>query len=242
MRTFRALAALLTYPDEALVAAAAEIASALDAERLVTGADRRALDPLLAELAGGDLFDLQERYVLLFDRTRSLSLHLFEHVHGDSRERGPAMIELRELYLARGLALAGNELPDYLPVFLEFLAQLPLDEARRFLAEPLHVLAAIETRLRKRDSAYAAVFRALQALAGGAQAAANPAGDQAPAAEDDEDPNDRAALDRAWEEAAVAFGPGGAPTATAEAGDDCPRASAIARRLDETLRREGARP
>jgi nitrate reductase molybdenum cofactor assembly chaperone NarJ/NarW len=239
MRTYKALGALLSYPDASLVASIGEIRAVLDAERLVTGADRRALDPLLDEIAAGDLFDLQERYVLLFDRTRSLSLHLFEHVHGESRERGPAMIELRELYLARGMALETSELPDFLPVFLEFLASLPAAEARALLAEPAHILAAIEARLVKRGSAYAAVFRALVALAKAKDA---DAARRAAADEPVEDPNDRAALDRAWEEAAVLFGPGAEPGKDGAGAADCAKAGAIARRLDDLTRREGDRP
>ena len=152
MRTFQALSALLVYPSAELQAAIPEIAAAIDADGLIAGADRRALDPLLAEIAERDLFDLQERYVLLFDRSRTLSLHLFEHVYGDSRDRGPAMIDLREVYLKGGMALERNELPDYLPVFLEFLATRPLAEAAKLLAEPAHVLAALDERLRKRRS------------------------------------------------------------------------------------------
>jgi nitrate reductase delta subunit len=239
MRTFKALGALLTYPDEALIGAIGDIRAVLDAERLVTGADRRALDALLDEIAAGGLFDLQERYVLLFDRTRSLSLHLFEHVHGDSRDRGPAMIDLREHYLARGMALESAELPDFLPVFLEFLASLPAAEARALLAEPAHVLAAIEARLVKRESAYAAVFRALLAIA---KAKGVDAARDAAAAEPAENPNDQAALDRAWEEAAVLFGPGAEPGANGAAASDCARASAIVRRFEDTAKREGDRP
>ena len=121
MRTYRALAALLTYPTEELVGAIEEISSTLQTEGLLSVASRRSVERLLRELRTLDLFDLQERYVTLFDRTPSLSLHLFEHVHGDSRDRGQAMVDLIELYRRHGVEIATHELPDFLPLFLEFL-------------------------------------------------------------------------------------------------------------------------
>ena len=101
---------------------------------------------------------MQERYVELFDRTRSLSLHLFEHVHGESRDRGQAMIDLKSLYEKNGLFLGAAELPDYVPVFLEFLSTRPLTEARTLLGQTAHILTALAERLEKRRSPYAAVF------------------------------------------------------------------------------------
>jgi nitrate reductase delta subunit len=234
MRSFQALSALLSYPSAELKSAIPEIAAAIDAEGLVAGADRRALDPLLAEIAQRDLFDLQERYVLLFDRTRTLSLHLFEHVYGDSRDRGPAMIDLREVYLKGGMALARNELPDYLPVFLEFLASQPLAEAVKLLAEPAHVLAALDERLRKRRSSYGAVFRALIALT---RVDVDAALRRAIAAERTENPDDPEALDKSWAEMAVEFGPGAIEGEAAS----CPRADTVLARMNPP-RPQGARP
>lgn len=235
MRSFQALSVLLSYPSAELQAAIPDIAAVLDAEGLLAGADRAALDPLLAELAERDLFDLQERYVLLFDRSRTLSLHLFEHVYGDSRNRGPAMIDLREVYLKGGMALAQNELPDYLPVFLEFLASQPLAEAVKLLAEPAHVLAALDERLRKRRSAYGAVFRALLALT---RVDVDKALRQAVAAEPAENPDDPEALDKSWAEMAVEFGPGASQTEAAA----CPRADSVVARMTSPPRPQGARP
>ena len=103
--------------------------------------------------------------MLLFDRTRSLSLHLFEHVHGESRDRGQAMIDLKSLYESAGLEISATELPDFVPLFLEFLSTRPRAEACELLGQPAHILAAMAERLRKRHSAYEAVFRALVALA-----------------------------------------------------------------------------
>ena len=113
----------------------------------------------------GDLYALQERYVDQFDRTRSLSLHLFEHVHGESRDRGQAMIDLKSLYEQNGLYLSAAELPDFVPAFLEFLSTRPLAQARALLSQTAHILTALAERLQKRHSPYAAIFQALAALA-----------------------------------------------------------------------------
>lgn len=199
-RTYRALAALISYPTEALQAATAEIATVLAEEALVPASQRAAIDRLLAELAGSDIYDLQERYFALFDRSRALSLHLFEHVHGESRDRGQAMADLIELYRSRGLEPTAGELPDFLPLFLEFLSLLPEAEAGALLAEPAGILQALAERLAARSSAYAAAFQALAAMTN-APAASEPDIGQ-------DDPDDLTALDAAWEEAAVRFGPG----------------------------------
>ena len=134
-------------------------------EGLVPAPQRAAIDPLLADLAGRDIYDLQERYFALFDRSRSLSLHLFEHVHGESRDRGQAMADLIALYRSHGLELTAGELPDFLPLFLEFISLLPEDEARALLAESASILRALADRLATRRSAYAVVFQALAAMA-----------------------------------------------------------------------------
>ncbi len=199
-RSYRALAALISYPTAALQDATGEIASVLAEEDLVPAPQRTAIDDLLAELAKCDIYELQERYVTLFDRSRTLSLHLFEHVHGESRDRGQAMADLIELYRSHGLETKAGELPDFLPLFLEFVSLLPGNEAQALLAESAGILLVLAKRLATRKSAYAAVFQALATLA------------NAPATDGPdtsvEDPDDLAALDAAWEEAAVHFGPG----------------------------------
>jgi len=203
-RTFKALSALLSYPTADLQAAIPELVSAIDGEALLPAAMRRQVGVLMNEIAAGDLYDLQERYVLLFDRTRSLSLHLFEHVHGESRDRGQAMIDLKALYEQGGLEIDASELPDFVPLFLEFLSTRPRPEAYDLLAQPAHVLAAIAERLRKRHSCYEAIFRALVQLA-----ATKPKADVVSAllAGPDPDADDLAALDAAWEDQPVNFGP-----------------------------------
>jgi nitrate reductase delta subunit len=206
-QTFKALSALLCYPSDGLKAAAEEMRAALATDGILADGARRALERLFAELDGDDLLELQERYVLLFDRTGSLSLYLFEHVHGESRDRGQAMIDLQAHYERNGLAIGAAELPDFLPLFLEFLSLLPLPEAREMLGQTAHILTALAERLHKRGSSYEAVFRALVEIAGAKPKAEEIAGllDQP-----DTDPTDLAAIDKAWEDEPVTFGPGAA--------------------------------
>jgi nitrate reductase delta subunit len=201
-RTFRALSALLTYPTQKLSAAIPEITAAISAEGLVSDEAREQLQPLLADLGTLDLYDLQERYVELFDKTRRHSLHLFEHIHGESRDRGQAMVDLLEHYQRGGLLIAANELPDFIPLFLEFLSARPLDEARGLLKETAHIFSLLEERLAKRSGGYAAVFTAIRSIVSEPAVVVNEV-------EIDES-DDLAAIDAAWEETAVTFGPGNA--------------------------------
>jgi nitrate reductase molybdenum cofactor assembly chaperone NarJ/NarW len=205
MKTFKVLSALLSYPTEALIEAAPDLLTLLDAEKLLPAANRGAVGALIGEIAVGDVYDLQERYGLLFDRSKTLALHLFEHVHGESRDRGQAMVDLKAMYENAGLVIAANELPDYVPLFLEFLSTQPLSEVRELLGQTAHIFAALAERLGRRQSSYKAIFEALVAIPAGA-----PRRDivdellKAP----DTDPMDLVALDAAWEEEEVRFGPG----------------------------------
>ena len=205
MRTFKVLSALLSYPTEALIEAAPELSAVLDAEKLVPAASRGAVDMLIQEIAAGDLYDLQERYGLLFDRSKTLALHLFEHVHGESRDRGQAMVDLKAMYENAGLTIAANELPDYVPLFLEFLSTQPVAETREVLGQAAHIFAALAERLGRRQSSYKAVFDALVAIA--AEAPRRDIVEELLKAPD-ADPMDLVALDAAWEEEEVRFGPG----------------------------------
>jgi nitrate reductase molybdenum cofactor assembly chaperone NarJ/NarW len=162
----RALSALLSYPTAELRQALPEVAAVVRSSPLVAERERGRILALIEELAGGDLLDAEERYVALFDRGRATSLHLFEHLHGDSRDRGDAMVELKRLYEGRGFALASNELPDYLPVLLEYLSCRDLAEARDMLADCARILKKIAEALIARDSAYAGVLQALIVIAG----------------------------------------------------------------------------
>jgi nitrate reductase delta subunit len=161
----RALAALLSYPDAALRAALPEIRAVLGEAPHVDAASRKQLLALADQLARGDALDVEARFVDLFDRGRGTSLNLFEHVHGDGRDRGPAMLDLRQRYLDAGLEPSGNELPDHLPMLLEYLSCRDVAEVRETLGDCAHVLRAIGNRLLHRRSRYAAVLGALLELA-----------------------------------------------------------------------------
>lgn len=203
--TLKALSLLLVYPTDEIRDAMPAVARVIRAEGLIGEPQLSKLTRVVDDIGANDIYDLQERYVLLFDRTRSLSLHLFEHVHGEGRERGAAMVDLQELYEQRGLEIDRPELPDFLPMFLEFLSTLPLSEARTLLGETLHIVTAIKQRLKKRRSPYATVFRAIEVVAKGEAAAADVAElMEAP----DPDPDNQEALDEAWEDKPVTFGNG----------------------------------
>ena len=199
----RALARLLDYPAEPLFAHLGELAAAL-ASAPVRQARRAAIGSLLDRLAGCDPLDAQELYVDTFDRGRRTSLNLFEHVHGDSRDRGQAMVDLLAMYRAAGIELASDQLPDYLPAFLEYLSTLPARQARQQLAEVTHLVRAVGAVLASRRSDYAGAFDLLLALAGEPALGAEAAG------EDDTSP---AAIDAAWLDAPVDFMGAAAPCA-----------------------------
>ena len=166
MLVFRAFSALLSYPSEEMRQALPEIADVIRAAPIVPPRERHGLLDLIDELGHGDLLAAEERYVDLFDRGRALSLHLFEHLHGESRDRGEAMVELKQLYEQAGFELSARELPDYLPVVLEYLSCRDLAEAREMLADCAHILTTIGRSLVARRSRYAAVLQALIVIAG----------------------------------------------------------------------------
>jgi nitrate reductase delta subunit len=189
--TLRVLAHLLSYPDTSLRDHMADMTAALQRERAL-GADRlEELSALMQHLRGARAMDVEAHYVETFDRGRGTALHLFEHVHGDSRDRGPAMIDLLQTYEQAGLYLAPGELPDHLTVVLEYASTQPPAQARAFLRELTHILQAIFSALLRRESPYASVLAAVLELAGEkAQAVKIP---------------DEPTLDESWEEPA-AFG------------------------------------
>jgi len=164
MKTFKVISLLLTYPEADWLAALHELEDALAAEAELNGGAAGRLAPLFALLRKSELIALQENYVATFDRNPSHSLHLFEHIHGESRDRGSAMIDLLEEYWRRDFDASASELPDYVPLFLEFLSLLPTGEALELLGDAVHVLAAIGRKLDANGSPYAAAFQALEAL------------------------------------------------------------------------------
>ncbi len=165
-RTLRVIAHLLGYPNEELREHLAELQEALHDEKALGKTRLSEIDALITRLTNEPGLSSEAAYVELFDRGRGTSLHLFEHVHGDSRDRGPAMIDLVKTYEAGGLLLEDGELPDYLPVVLQFASTQPTTEARQFLGEIAHIIRLIFSALVRRESPYASLAGALLELAG----------------------------------------------------------------------------
>ncbi|MBX9836264.1 MAG: nitrate reductase molybdenum cofactor assembly chaperone [Burkholderiaceae bacterium] len=164
--TLRALAYLLSYPDAEQRSYMPQLADTLQAEQALKADRLTELVALCRQLAASDPMEAESRYVETFDRGRSTSLHLFEHVHGDSRERGPALIDLMQTYERAGLQFSAPELPDHLVVVLEFLSTQPSEVACGFLAEMSHILTTLFSALAGRGSPYASVIGAILEISG----------------------------------------------------------------------------
>ncbi|MDE0345397.1 MAG: nitrate reductase molybdenum cofactor assembly chaperone [Boseongicola sp.] len=221
-RTLKSLSLTLSYPTQDLKAAMQEIGDVFDSDRRLSGSTRKSLRQLAQELRSRDIYELEERYVGLFDRSRTLSLNLFEHVHGESRDRGGAMVSLLETYRAGGFDLATTELPDHLPVVLEFLSMRPRREAQEVLADAAHILEALSIRHSRRKSPFCGVFAALLELSG---TKADRSAVTELLGQPEVDPDNLDALDEIWEESEVRFGP--------DPGAGCPQARDILARIDE---------
>ncbi|MCK0767470.1 MULTISPECIES: nitrate reductase molybdenum cofactor assembly chaperone [Chromohalobacter] len=228
MRSLIVLARLLDYPTEELQRAATEMQNVIADEAHLSHPQRAALHGWIGRIATSDLLDLQADYVALFDKGRSTSLLLFEHVHGESRDRGQAMVDLLEQYRQAGFELSARELPDYLPVFLEYLSTRDEADIAQQLSDIAHILALLAARLRERESDHALVPTALLAMVGAdtaidehAEAVSKEARDDTPAA-----------LDAVWEEEAVRF--------NAASDEDCALQSATGRRQAELKRQSQA--
>lgn len=201
MITLRMLSRLLDYPDEALFAHHSELIAALDAAEELDLPQRAGLEQFIQQLCARPLLDVQADYCALFDRGRATSLLLFEHVHGESRDRGQAMVDLLAHYRAAGLELDSRELPDYLPLYLEYLACQSDEAARQGLEDIVPILALLAARLEARQSPYADLFTLLLTLAG---SATDPAALRPQVAKEARD-DTPAALDAVWEEEQIKF-------------------------------------
>lgn len=201
MISVRIIARLLDYPEQELIDNQHELVAALDAAQELNAAQRIVLVQFIQRLSARPLLDQQADYCELFDRGRATSLLLFEHVHGESRDRGQAMVDLLAQYRADGLALDAKELPDFLPLYLEYLTQGDAARIRQGLEDIAPILALLAARLEKRHSASAELFRLLLALSG---SEASPEQLQIQVAQEARDDTPRA-LDAVWEEEQVAF-------------------------------------
>ena len=192
---------LLEYPDAALWQHQQELRDALAEGSAVNPQQAAQLNDFITTLCSRDLLDAQASYSELFDRGRATSLLLFEHVHGESRDRGQAMVNLMGQYEQAGMEIDSRELPDHLPLYLEYLSQRDAAEARGGLQDVAPILALLAARLKQRESAYAALFDVLLGLSQSDVAVESVIEQIADEARDDTPQ----ALDAVWEEEQVKF-------------------------------------
>ena len=201
MLTLKVLSLLLSYPEAETLAALDEMAEVIEQENRLPEAHKKLVLAMILSYRGVDLLDLQERYVALFDRGRFLSLHIFEHVHGESRDRGQAMVNLLQMYQSHGFEMSTHELPDYIPLFLEFLSQQQPAEVMQLLQDSMPVLSLVGARLAERGSEFRVIFDALEGIAGEPEGIADIRQQAAT-----ETPDETLLhMDEIWEEEAVSF-------------------------------------
>jgi nitrate reductase delta subunit len=202
MEILKVIALLMDYPCKEVADNKQVLELAINKAKEVSPEHRVRLVKALKDIYQGELMDAEEQYTGLFEQGRSLSLHLFEHVHGESRDRGQAMVDLMAEYSGNGFEIDSRELPDYIPLFLEYLSCRPHLEAREWLADVSHILALLGARLTDRQSSYAALFEAVLLIAGRSDELENKL---AQVVEEEPD-NTPEALDKEWEEVPVTFG------------------------------------
>lgn len=161
LKTYRILSLLMTYPNEEIYNFLPQVNSSLKEENLLNADFITGIDTFVKFFAQQPLTFWQEHYVQLFDYSRSVSLYLFEHVHGDSKDRGQAMVDLIDLYTENGLQINRPELPDYLPVFLEFLAIQTKEKAMDYLSEIIDIVGFIHRKLDEKDNPYKYLLSAI---------------------------------------------------------------------------------
>jgi nitrate reductase delta subunit len=229
MISLKALGALLDYPTPELHSALDEVEQALAEERAIPAAEIEGVRAFIDRLRKSDIMDAQEHWIALFDRSKRLALHLYEHSYGESRDRGQAMVNLALTYRMNGFELNAAEMPDYLPLFLEFLSVIPEEHARRYLTDAIEIIEALRIRLEERKSTYAALLTALVTLA---SRHADEGEVEAILASEPQDPQDLKQLDDEWAEEPVDFTAGSALK-------DCPYAGTAARDRAAELARAG---
>jgi nitrate reductase delta subunit len=201
MQLLKVIARVLEYPNEELQASKDALVAAVLQDNRLPGQNKEQLLRCIELVCEGNLLDRQEEYVGTFDKGRATSLLLFEHVHGESRDRGQAMVDLMEEYRANGLEIDARELPDYLPLFLEYLSTRPWDEISNWLEDIHHILGLLGERLYQRESLYHVLMDSLLVLSG--REANRQELAQIVASEERDDTPE--ALDKVWEEEMVKF-------------------------------------
>lgn len=203
LKILKVISLLMDYPEQILIDAYDDIRQVIASSVLISPEMRTRLHALLDDIIKQGLMNSQSLYDSQFDRGRSLSLLLFEHVHGESRDRGQAMVDLIQNYTEHGFDVSVKELPDFIPLYLEFLSTQDITSARVGLADVAHILALLSARLRERNSLYSVCFDALLQISGqDIEKALNEAKEKIA----DEIPdNSLLALDKEWEDEVVDF-------------------------------------
>lgn len=215
MIILKVISRLLDYPSEALFAASDELIDVVKQEQNISGNNKETLMSFIQQLSAKNIFDAQERYDLLFDRGRSLSLLLFEHVHGESRDRGQAMVDLMNVYKSKGFEVDSSQLPDYIPLYLEFLSEQDNDFAEEWLGDICHLMTMLSERLIERECDYSVLFDTLIELSG----LDVDRSEVAAAVQKEERDDTIEAIDKEWEDKEIKFDD------PIQAGEQCPSAS-----------------
>lgn len=212
IKTYKILSLLLSYPSDELQNFLLEVERELREEALLQEDRIDEIVEFCKRFNHIDLTDWQGGYVQLFDYSRSVSLHIFEHIKGDSRDRGQAMVNLIEFYKEKGMHLTARELPDYIPAFLEFLSTLSIAKAAELLAETVNIMDKINVALSDSNNPYSSIFKAIISLS-----AKQPDKAITQAMIKNEKPLD---LDAEYEEEPVTFG-GAAPSCSSQGVSGC---------------------
>jgi len=202
MQLLKVISLLLTYPSQALYEERAALEQVVTEEPMLSAGAKQQLLEFIDQLLSRYYMDAQEDYIYTFDKGRYTSLLLFEHVHGESRDRGQAMVDMINVYQEHGFELSARELPDFIPLYLEFLSRCEPAMALEWLDEVNHILALLEERLSQRDSPYAVLFTVLLSLITAVENRAEIV--KQVAAEERDDTME--AIDKVWEEEVVRFG------------------------------------
>lgn len=165
MQLYKILSVMLEYPDQELLDHLDELRQLARECPDLDAQERAAIGGVLAYLDSASLTTLQENYVQTFDLTAEHSLHLTHHLFGDDKNRGPALIDLGELYKDYGVQAVEQELPDYLPLVLEFASCLEDQEAMVFLSDAGKVFKVLADNLAKAGSPYAPLLSLIESRA-----------------------------------------------------------------------------
>lgn len=163
--SYKIVSLLLDYPDEEVKNNLHRFLEIVDEDNLLDDDQKTELTTFINYASPLTLNEWQMQYVQLFDFSTKTNLYLFDHVYGDSRERGQAMIDLTEMYVKSGFVPCSNELPDYLPLFLEYLSLLTNEEeGRQLLQRIAPIVENMKQSLEKRESPYGNLLQILCSL------------------------------------------------------------------------------